>query len=92
MRRTFVRRFLVGRRDLATATVTVSNGTIASLPSSNASSTAVQLPPRVATRNVLKAAIDLGNRTIPNPEMLDDVVKQTVESLQQPRKPLIACK
>lgn len=51
----------------------------------------VQLPPRLATRNILKASIDLAKRSIENPNLLVDTVNGALKDLEQPRKPVIAC-
>ncbi|KAG8926667.1 hypothetical protein FRC01_008520 [Tulasnella sp. 417] len=50
----------------------------------------VELPLRLATRNLLKSSIDLAKRTVEWPKPLEDAVTQSLRDLEVPRKPVVA--
>ncbi|KAG8981344.1 hypothetical protein FRB90_007316 [Tulasnella sp. 427] len=50
----------------------------------------VELPPRLATRNLLKSSIDLAKRTVERPKPLEDAVNQSLKDLEVARKPVVA--
>lgn len=75
-------------RTIATGTATARKE---SLSLREKSSRFVELPSRLAARNLLKAANDLARRTIDRPESLLDSTQNALEDLQESRKPVIAC-
>lgn len=81
----------VRHRPLATSTNAVAvdahiSNTIAERPK-----TTVQLPLPLATRNLLRAASDLAQRSIANPELWTTSAQDAVTDLREPRKPVVAC-
>ena len=73
------------RRYVTEATLSVPNlAASVSLP-------AIELSPRLATRNALKQVSDLALRCVKSPEPLVNAVKGALDDLQQPRRPIIAC-
>ncbi|KIO28052.1 hypothetical protein M407DRAFT_22684 [Tulasnella calospora MUT 4182] len=50
----------------------------------------VELPLRLATRNLLKSSIDLAKRTVERPTPLENAVNQSLRDLEVARKPVVA--
>lgn len=73
---------------LATTSVAVESGASSAEATTKSS---VQLPPRLATRNLLKASSSLAQRSITHPEPWESSVKEMMQVLEEPRRPVVAC-